>query len=116
MYSTVFLLQRKLTNIMRGKLVCISFNISTWASINRQLDAWLDKKIDRSMSRVVFVFPYRTLNMMPVPQSLMFIIDSRNPINHFLHSLESIYSNCRTISMGIWLYLPSKHDDIVQPP
>lgn len=38
------------------------------------------EKIDRSMSRVAFVFPYRTLKMMLVAQSLIFIIYFEIPI------------------------------------
>jgi hypothetical protein len=50
MYRTISLLQGKLTNIMRGKLVCNPSNISTWTSINPQLDAWLySTRDDRSV-------------------------------------------------------------------
>lgn len=68
---------------MRGNIVCSSFNISTWASINWHLDAGCrvgQEMIDRFMCRVASVFPYGTLKMLPGATKLKCLLQvKKNP-------------------------------------
>lgn len=64
----------------------------------------IDRFMCRGLCRVASVFPYRTLKMMLVPQSLMFIIEFKiDSQTHFPHSLESVYITAALLPMGFFV-------------